>query len=191
MPITEAERGTALATERLSLRPINPLDIPLIVELAGDSRVAEQTTSIAHPLTAKHVKEWLSARMSEGELTYSIRRKSDELFVGVVGLMVKNHASAEIGYWIGRAFWGSGYATEAVRRMLVHGFGPLDLQHVEANVFPDNEASMRVLTKTGFNKAGTSINPAPARGGDREVVVYHVTRADFARMVLSAAVGRT
>ena len=50
---------------------------------------------------------------------------------------------------------------------------------------------MRVLTKTGFNKTGTSINPAPARGGDREVVVYQVTRADFARAVLAAAVGRT
>ena len=75
--------------------------------------------------------------------------------------------------------------------MLVHGFGLLSLQQIEANVFPDNEASMRVLTKTGFNKTGTSINPAPARGGDREVVVYHVTRADFARAVLAAAVGRT
>ncbi len=192
MPTTEADGGQDLATERLALRPITRLDVPLIVALAGDAEVAEQTTSIPHPLTANHVKEWLSAQMSEGELTFAIRRKADQSFIGVVGLIMGGHKSAEIGYWIGRTFWGNGYATEAVRRVLRHGFGPpLGLRHVEASVFPDNEASMRVLDKTGFDRAGLSSNPAPARGGDRDVVVYTISRAEFARAALSAAAGRT
>jgi RimJ/RimL family protein N-acetyltransferase len=77
-----------------------------------------------------------------------------------------------------------------VRRVLLYGFGPLGLTRVDACVFPGNDASIRVLTNTGFSKARTASRAAPARGGDREVIVYSLTRREFARVTLSQAVGR-
>jgi 8-oxo-dGTP diphosphatase len=190
MPITAADGGQDLATQRLNLRPVTASDIPLIVDLAGDAEVAEQTTSIPHPLTGPQVEDWLAGHSTDNECTFAVTRKDDGQFIGVVGLTQSDGDQAEIGYWIGRTFWGNGFATEAVRRVLRHGFGPLGMKQIEASIFPENAASARVLDKTGFTRAGLSAVPAPARGGDREAIVYTVDRVGFARAALSAAVGR-
>jgi len=173
------------------LRPVEKVDLPAIVTLAGDKAVAEWTVSIRHPLTPKQVNEWLALRHEEGEHAFAILRKGEEGLIGVVGLTVDDGGeSAEIGYWVGREFWGRGYATEAVRRILLFGFGVLGLTQVDAFVFPGNDASIKVLTNTGFSKARTASRASPARGGDREVIVYTLSRAEFARVTLSQAVGR-
>jgi RimJ/RimL family protein N-acetyltransferase len=191
MPTTEADGGTPLATERLNLRPVEKGDLPAIVRLAGDSEVAEWTVSIRHPLTPKQVNEWLAECRGEGEYAFAILRKGEDGLIGVVGLTVGDGGeSAEIGYWVGRDYWGNGYATEAVRRVLLYGFGVLGLSQVDASVFPGNGASIRVLANTGFAKAHTASRAAPARGGEREVIVYTLTRGEFARVTLSQAVGR-
>lgn len=191
MPTTEADGGTPLATERLNLRPVEKGDLPAIVTLAGDSEVAEWTVSIRHPLSPKQVNEWLAGCADAGEHAFAILRKGEDRLIGVVGLTVDpSGESAEIGYWVGRDYWGQGYATEAVRRVLLFGFGVLGLAQVDAFVFPGNDASVRVLTNTGFEKARTASRAAPARGGDREVIVYSLTRSEFARVTLSQAVGR-
>jgi ribosomal-protein-alanine N-acetyltransferase len=191
MPTTEADGGTPLATERLTLRPVEKIDLPAIVRLAGDSEVAEWTVSIRHPLTPKQVNEWLSGCAGAGEHAFAILRKGEADLIGVVGLTVDDGGeSAEIGYWVGREFWNQGYATEAVRRVLLFGFGVLGLTQVDAYVFPGNDASIRVLTNTGFAQARTGSRTAPARGGEREVIVYSLPRKEFARATLSQAVGR-
>lgn len=191
MPTTEADGGTHLATERLNLRPVEKRDLPAIVTLAGDSEVAEWTVSIRHPLTPKQVNEWLAACKGEGEHAFAVLRKGEAALIGVVGLtLAEDGARAEIGYWVGRDYWGNGYATEAVRRVLLYGFGVLGVTQVDASVFPGNDASIRVLTNTGFARARTASRAAPARGGDREVDVYTLTRSEFARVTLSQAVGR-
>lgn len=191
MPTTEAEGGTELATERLNLQPVNEGDIEPIVTLAGDAGVAEWTTSIRHPLSRQQVREWLENCTRRGEYVFAIRRKGEDNLIGAVGLTVADGgADAELGYWIGRPHWGKGYATEAVRRVLLHGFGVLGLETVEANVFPGNDASIQVLKKVGFAEARKGLHAAPARGGEREVIVYTLTRSAFARATLSQAVGR-
>jgi RimJ/RimL family protein N-acetyltransferase len=80
--------------------------------------------------------------------------------------------------------------TEAVRRVVRHAFGDLKLTAIEAGVLPGNERSVGVLIKSGFDVEGRATRPAPARGGDREVLLFEATRASFARAALSQAVGR-
>lgn len=192
MPTTEVD---VLDTERLALRPVAREDIPAIVALAGDAEVAQWTVSIRHPLSEAEVTAWLASRTAGGEQAFAILRKGESALIGVVGITVRAGADAggqkgEIGYWIGRPYWGKGFATEAVRRVLLHGFGTLGLAEVEATVFPGNDRSVQVLNKTGFIETGPAERAAPARGGDREVMVYTLTRAAFARLALSQAVGR-
>lgn len=185
-----------LATERLTLRAAGPDDVASIVALAGDARVAEMTCFVPHPLPRASVEEWLRSLrpspMEPGEYVFAICRKPDNEFMGVVSLRRdRDRPNADIGYWLGCAYWGQGYATEAVRRVLRAAFGEFGLKSIEASVFPGNARSMKVLTKAGFEETGRGIRCAPARGGDREAVLFTATRASFARAALSQAVGRS
>lgn len=185
-----------LATERLLLRPVARDDIPRIVALADDLRIAETTRSLPHPLTADLVSGWFDGLAERREHAFAIVRKDESRnaeceLIGVVALTVTaSGESAEIGYWLGHGYWGQGYMSEAVRRVARFAFGDLKLSAIEADVFTGNERSVGVLVKAGFDVEGRATRPAPGRGGDREVLVFRATRASFARTALSQAVGR-
>ena len=178
-----------LITQRLILRPVVRSDLPDILTLAGDAAVAEMTGGISHPLSAADVEAWLESCGSDDQ-HFAMTRAADQAFLGVVGLSLPQDRQPYLGYWLGRGHWGQGYATEAVRRVLRYAFGEMKLSEIEAGVFPGNDASVRVLTKTGFREQGRAVRPAPARGGDREVLLFVATRASFAQAALSQAVGR-
>ena len=80
-------------------------------------------------------------------------------------------AIAELGYALGRAFWGQGYATEAAIAM-VEVARALGLGGLQAYSFVDNPASARVLEKAGFSKVGTIVREYPKRGGMRRVLHF-------------------
>jgi ribosomal-protein-alanine N-acetyltransferase len=195
MPTTEAEGHPALVTARLALRPVVESDFEDIVSLAVDARVAEWTTRIPHPLTREDVTEWHAHNNhtgeGPGEHVFAITAKDSGALAGVASLQIAEGSStAEIGYWIGQRDWNKGYATEAVRRLIIHGFRLFKLTRIEAPVFAGNDRSARVLEKVGFEARGHRTLDAPARGGTREAVIYQMERADLARVILSQAVGR-
>jgi RimJ/RimL family protein N-acetyltransferase len=64
---------------------------------------------------------------------------------------VERH-SGELGYWLGRAYWGEGIATAAVRAIVPHALREMELYRLQARVFADNPASMRVLERCGFDR---------------------------------------
>lgn len=77
--------------------------------------------------------------------------------VGGAGLVIGSDVhrrTAEIGYWIGRAWWGRGLATAAVCALTEHAFVELGLVRVFAGVFAHNAASVRVLEKSGYEREG-------------------------------------
>lgn len=89
---------------------------------------------------------------------YLIRSEGREL-IGRVNLSRVRRAhfhSAELGYRVGQAAGGKGYASEAVRQAVEKAFGELDLMRVEANSRAENEASVRVLQRNGFVQYGHS-----------------------------------
>ena len=76
--------------------------------------------------------------------------KAGEL-IGVTGLHPEpEHGRARLGYWIGRPFWGQGYATEAARAAVGWAFEGLDVRRLHAESFARNPASCRVLEKIGM-----------------------------------------
>jgi [ribosomal protein S5]-alanine N-acetyltransferase len=80
------------------------------------------------------------------------------VFVGSIGL--KNidliDKKANLGYWIGKQYWGRGIATECVKLIIKYAFSSseLGLREIIAHVFPENNASIRVLEKNGMKKKG-------------------------------------
>jgi 8-oxo-dGTP diphosphatase len=170
-------------TARLHLRPLRPGDLARITMLADDADISDRTAAIPHPYKPHHAEYWLTNSRAERErgeaITYAIALKDSDEFIGGISLtlMAGPERSILLGYWLGRAYWGYGYATEAVRRALHFIFTDLDRVSAYALVLPGNEASLRVLDKLGFAPCGTENLPAEERC--RPAFGRRVARADF------------
>jgi ribosomal-protein-alanine N-acetyltransferase len=148
-----------LATERLLLRPFKLTDAPEVQRLAGDWAVADTTLVIPHPYPDGAAENWISKHanwLAEGtQVTFAITRKSDGLLIGAISLMEmsKGH-QAELGYWIGKAYWSKGFCTEAARAILRYAFSELCLVRVHSCHFSRNPASGRVMQKLSMKHEG-------------------------------------
>jgi RimJ/RimL family protein N-acetyltransferase len=144
-----------LKTERLVLRALCQRDLPAIVQLAGDRRVAENTARIPHPYTAADAEELLASINQKGSETV-FALELDGALIGMSGLDPRTDG-AELGYWLGVPFWGRGYATEAVRAVIDYGFGALGYEVLHSGARVSNPASRRVLEKCGFQWSGVRL----------------------------------
>jgi RimJ/RimL family protein N-acetyltransferase len=162
-----APAGT-LVTERLLLRPLAVDDAPALARLLeGDWEAIKQTGRMPYPATKSALRRWIASHLAPASHSFLMLRRADGAAIGGIGFGGSG-ALAELGYVLGRPFWGQGYATEGVRAMMAHaaavGFGGL-----EAYSFVDNPASARVLAKAGFADLGVVGRDYPERGGLRQV----------------------
>lgn len=155
----------AITTERLRLRPLGAADAPRIAELAGDWDVARMTGAIPHPYGPADAEAFLLRQADAPDAARAFAVEHRGLLAGVMGF----HACIdgpwpEMGYWLGRPYWGAGLATEAARAGLNWARGR-GWRAVAAGHFVDNPASGRVLEKAGFLYTGCRIPyPCAARG---------------------------
>ena len=121
--------------------------------------------------------------------TFLITERTDgaPLLVGACGLQRRPSGAVELGYWVARAHWGRGFATEAGRALIEIAY-TLGLAQLEASHFVDNPASGRVLEKLGFVATGLS---APryscARGGEAISRLYRLALAELCGTATLAA----
>lgn len=143
-----------LETERLVLRPIALCDAARVAAFTNDMGVAGMTTRIPNPNPPVAAEGWiqiLKARARLGEEHVFAIEAREEGLIGVIGAHQRKPGRFEIGYWLGRPFWGRGYATEAASAFAqeARALGELEAAH-----FADNPASGRVLEKAGFAYTG-------------------------------------
>lgn len=148
-----------LLTERLLLRSPRADDATDIERLAGEREIAANTATIPHPYPEGAAAEWIALqaqRQRAGEhVTFAMVERESGRLVGAIGLrLVQAHRRAELGYWIGKPYWGRGYATEAARAVLRYGFETLGLNRIHAAHFTRNPASGRVMQKIGMTHEG-------------------------------------
>ncbi len=152
-----------LETERLILRPWTDEDAADLYEFAKDPDVGPIAGWNPH----KSVEESLEIihTVFNEPNTFAVVLKSEMRAVGSIGLMLGKQSSwdipedeAEIGYWIGKPFWGRGLIPEAVREMLRYGFNKLKLKRIWCGYFDGNEKSKRVQEKCGFKYDHTNEN---------------------------------
>jgi 8-oxo-dGTP diphosphatase len=181
-----------LTTERLRLRPLHPADAPAIAEQVNDWDVVRYTTSIPFPYDRRMAEDfiasqqkrwaaWPGTRIPDEEVAFAIERNSDHRLVGCLGLQpAESGTGIEFGYWLGKAYWGEGYATEAVGRLIRFAFIDLDLPEIWGAAVPTNDASHRVMEKNGFVIVAAGERASEVRGHSLPVIVRKLTRAQWA-----------
>ena len=142
--------------EDLTLRVPRIADAGRIADLANDFDIARMTTNLPFPYR-KADAEGFFARMAAAdharERVFVIEQPSAGP-VGMIGFHVNGRLGPEIGYWIGRPFWGQGVATRAVGAALDWAARTWRRKVVVSGHFTDNPASGRVLEKAGFLYTG-------------------------------------
>ena len=152
-----AEQPT-LSTSRLVLRPFTVADAPGVQRLAGVAEVAATTLNIPHPYLDGMAEAWIATHApawdARAAVTFAIVSTGHELRGAITLLLAATHQRGELGYWVGRPYWGQGLATEAATAVLGFAFRELALHRVQALCFTRNPASGRVLQKLGMTLEG-------------------------------------
>ena len=172
----------SLRTERLLLRPFLLSDAVHVLRLAGEREVADTTLHIPHPYLDGMAESWIATHegaWTRHEAATLAIVEADAGLIGAISLNIElSQRRAEIGYWIGRPYWGCGYATEAARAMLDYGFARLALHRIHAHHFARNAASGRVLAKVGFRQEGVLRGHVFRWGVPEDLVCWGILAAD-------------
>ncbi|MTI43779.1 RimJ/RimL family protein N-acetyltransferase [Roseibium hamelinense] len=183
-----------LKTRRLVLRPLNENDAEAIAELGGkDFDVARWLTGTSWPYIEGEAEAFVSSLMQtdpfESEAVFAVTLGG--VFIGTVAIeapgdLVELPETPTLGYWLGRAFQGNGYASEAVEAVLDWAFATYETQTIAARAFESNTRSRAVLRKMGFKPH--SMTDRFVKALDQRVanVVVRLEKQDFERRSFAA-----
>lgn len=171
---------SSVESERLILRPPRHADIQAMAVWLGDFQVSRNLARVPHPYGEAEAEDFVASRSrhGDGHYSFSIQRKRDGLFLGCIGLNLEDEGY-ELGYWLGKPFWGLGYASEAARAAAHFAFESLDAPFIWSGWFHDNPASGHVLAKLGARHNGSRMRRSLARGVDVLCHEMLLTRETF------------
>jgi len=158
-----------LGTRRLVLRPPVRSDAARMAELANDFEVAKMTGAMPFPYALADAEAFIErARRFDlaCDVAFTLELPAEGL-IGGLGFHARGGHGPEVGYWLGRPYWGRGLASEALTAAMAWARDEWEQRCVVAHYFVDNPASGAVLVKAGFLHTG-EIAPRPcrARGED-------------------------
>lgn len=138
---------------RCRLRPWATDDLATFVPHANDRRVSAQLRDVfPYPYTLDDGRRWLAFAMSQSPPT-ALAIEVDGAAIGGIGVIPgsgNERCTAEIGYWLGAAYWGRGIAPEALRLMTAYAIETFGLVRLQAFAAVSNPRSCRVLEKAGY-----------------------------------------
>lgn len=137
----------------ITLRPWHLDDVSDLVALANNKNIAQFMADVfPHPYTIENGKTFIAfASSNPNSKIFAIIVNNKP--VGSIGLHLQTDIlkkNAEIGYWIGEAYWGKGIVTKAIPQMIDYGFIHMDIVRIFARIFGTNKASQKVVEKCGF-----------------------------------------
>lgn len=132
-----------IQTDRLTLRAIEPRDAQSIAHHANDRDIAKFLLVMPHPYTVEDAQAYIEMSQASDKPGQNYAICLDDEAVGCIGTI------GEFGYWLGRAYWGKGLATEAGLAVL-HCHFDVDGWDLDSSHSVENAASGRVLGKCGF-----------------------------------------
>jgi RimJ/RimL family protein N-acetyltransferase len=166
-----------LETERLTLRPFREADVsalfellhnPDVVRFVGDRRVPTLQE------TWRAVAGWLGHWAMRGYGQWAIEERGSGRLVGRAGIVnPAEWPGPELGYLLGRAWWGHGYATEAASAAMAWGFHEFPFDELISLIDPANHRSIAVATRLGESLRGeTTLLGTP-------VLTYGISRGEW------------
>ncbi len=167
-------------TGRLRLRRLRPGDAARVRELMGDWDVAKQTGDIPYPYSDAAARDWIAREAWDWARGIGCTLAIEDLltgeFIGAVSLRLQRPRvvmrRGEVGYWIGKPYWGEGLGTEAVTAAVSWFSDIFRVRRIDAVTFADNSGSAGVLRKLGFKLTRRETRFYPARGGQRQIHRY-------------------
>ena len=162
---------TTLETDRLVLRPPLPEDAEALAPMYADPEVMRYLgngRTLTREETERSVQRMIEAWAADGFGLFTTVRRQDETIIGRVGIIVwdpttwelvradhEGPKELEVGYTIGKPFWGQGYATEAAGAARDFALGQLGAKRLIAVIIDGNDASENVARKQGFEPERT------------------------------------
>ncbi len=165
-----------------AVRTWDPADATAIAPLADDREVWRNLRdAFPHPYTVADAEVFIArARTLSPPTLFCI--EVDGAPAGGIGYAPRadvERFTAEIGYWLGRPYWGRGIMTAALRGVTAHALGPGGLERLFALPYAWNRASERVLAKAGYRLEGRLRRHSFKDGQFVDQPVYGITRADL------------
>jgi ribosomal-protein-alanine N-acetyltransferase len=173
-----------LATPRLDLRPIVLADAQLLHSAFADP---ETMQFMDHPVsrtvadTSSRIFPFLVPLLSWHATWIAIERATG----AAIGFVNYHHREnwnrrLEIGFMVGRPFWGRGLAAEALTALIEHCFGPLEMMRIEATVQPENARAIALLERLGFRFEGGPLRRRLRIGDEtRDLLIYGLLREEW------------
>lgn len=148
----------AITTERLVLRPVRITDAARAVDILSAWGVSRNLSRAAFPPDPCEIERWFADHAREWEMgaAYRFAITCNGTMIGVVDIDGVARAEARLGYWLDRAAWGRGSASEAGAALVRFAFSVARLTVPRAGHGGDNPASGRVLTKLGFTRSSAA-----------------------------------
>ncbi len=168
---------TELYTQRLHLRKTKESDSLILFKIWSDPDVTK-FMNIINFTTEDQAKDMIrflnELAQSNKALRFTIIEAKSNQIIGSCGynFLDFENSKTEIGYDISKAFWGKGYAPEAISALLDYAFTNLKLNRIEAKVEPENLNSISVLKKLKFTLEGTLRKSEKSNGKFIDLSIY-------------------
>jgi [ribosomal protein S5]-alanine N-acetyltransferase len=173
-----------ILTKRLALRPFAKTDIECVHEYASDPDVCRFI--VYGPNSLEESKRFVGMAIAEfarvpcGNLHLAIVEQGSGELIGACGLEgIAKDLDADLGYCLNRRHWNKGYATEAARALIAHGFVSMALHRIHATCRPANRASVRVLEKAGMQREGYLRENRFVRGKWEDSLLYSIVAGEW------------
>jgi RimJ/RimL family protein N-acetyltransferase len=135
------------------LRPWTMADLDNLVKFANNKKIADNLNdAFPHPYPRESGITYINT-FSDDNPSRVFAIVMEGIACGSIGIYPQtdiHRKNAEMGYWLAEEYWGRGIMTEAVKRIIEHGFKSFDLNRIFARPFSTNLASQRVLEKAGM-----------------------------------------
>jgi [ribosomal protein S5]-alanine N-acetyltransferase len=173
-----------LGTPRLALVALSLEHAPAVFAFASDPDFSRLVAWPRHEhleASRRLVARALVGYAEGGYYDWGLLRRADQAFLGTCGFgeLERARGVGEIGYVLAKPYWGQGYATEAAAAVLQFGFVQLGLRLIEAQAFPENIASLRVMAKLGLRYRETRLVTDAPTGASRPVWVCQLAREQW------------
>lgn len=185
----EGDKLPILRANRVLLRWLTAEDVPALFGIFSDPTVMRYWSSppLEDEAAAAELLEEIHRFFREktlfqwGVALEDGAKANGSTVIGTCTLlqMDTENRRAELGFALGRAYWGHGYMTEALHRLLDFAFGDLDLRRLEADVDPRNDGSLRMMERLGFEREGYLRERWVVGGEVQDSVLYGLLRRDW------------
>jgi RimJ/RimL family protein N-acetyltransferase len=154
-------------------------DAQRVSELCNNYNIFKSTLTLPFPYPKESALAWIPTHeenfKNDKLYEFAVTDKATGELYGAIALSNNQaHKNGEIAYWIGEAYWGNGYATEALKGLIAFAFEEKGYHKVWGRFFAENPASGKVMEKVGMVPEGVLAQHVMKEGKFLDLVFYGI-----------------